>query len=629
MFPALRRWLIGQPLATSQSSVERLSKSIALAVLSSDALSSVAYATEEILLVLAVAAATTATAYSYLLPISLVIAALLWIVAISYRQTIHAYPSGGGAYIVSKDNLGASAALTAGAALLVDYTLTVSVSVASGVAAITSAVQGTSLAWLANYPVTICLSAIAVITLLNLRGIRESGAVFAVPVYLFIFSFLGMIVWGLARYLLGTIPPPEVSADPVKLAEGYGPQDVSLLLLLGAFSGGCTAMTGVEAISNGVPAFRPPEARNASITLLWMAGLLTVMFLGTSTLAYLYHIEPRESETVISQFARIIFPGPMVWAYYLVQTATALILILAANTSFADFPRLASLMAHDGYLPRQFTARGDRLVYSNGIVALSLLACLLVWIFKGDVSRLIPLYAIGVFLSFTLSQAGMVRHWWRMSGPKAPGAFARWRSMAINALGATATACVLAVFVVTKFEHGAWIVVVVLPTLALLFAAMGRHYASVNRQLARGICGPIRECPPVVVVIPVQRIHHGLRLALAYSKRLSKDRRAVYVEIEPTDTETVRQGWAMLQTDVPLEVVPSPYREFQSVLLAYIDALKAEHAGSLVSVILAEFVPPQWWQEALHNGPMLQIKATLLYKPGVVVTSVPYVLKEE
>ncbi len=637
MWETLSRWLIGRPLATARATQERLSKPVALAVLSSDALSSVAYATEEILLVLAAAAvATQGGSFHYLVPISLAIVVLLWVVVLSYRQTIYAYPSGGGAYIVARENLGTTAALTAGAALLVDYTLTVAVSVAAGVAAVTSAVQGTSLSFLAAHPVALCLGAIGFVTVVNLRGMRESGAIFAVPVYVFLISFSSMIAWGLARYALWG-PAAVSGAGTPRYAEGYGPQNLSLLLLLAAFSGGCTAMTGVEAISNGVPAFRKPESRNAAITLLWMAGLLTILFLGTSTLAYLYDVRPREEETAISQFARTIFTGPVGWVYYLIQAATAAILILAANTSYADFPRLSSLMARDGFLPRQFADRGDRLVYSNGVIVLALLAGLLVWAFEGDVSRLIPLYAIGVFLSFTLSQVGMVRHWWRL-GRSAPASEAsdtaltqtrvsRWRgSLAVNALGAAVTAVVLIVFVMTKFVHGAWVVVVVLPTLVLLFAALGRHYRRFNAQLSL-VGAPLSEAPPAnMVLIPVPFVHKGVVQTLAYSRCLRCDVRAVYVETEPEQTEQVLEDWASLGTAVPLDVAPSPYRVYVGVLLDYIERTRAERPGGVVTVLVPEFVPSSWWEEVLHNGPVFRLKAALRYRPGVVVTSVPFIL---
>ncbi len=616
-----RRWLVGQPLATAQMAHERLSKIVALAVLSSDALSSVAYATEEILLVLAVVATASVGSFHYLIPISLAIAALLWVVTLSYRQTIYAYPSGGGAYIVAKANLGTAPALTAGAALLVDYTLTVAVSVASGVAAVTSALQGTSLGWLAHYPVALCLGAILFITVVNLRGMREAGAVFAAPVYLFLFSFLAMIAWGLVRYYwLGESTAPNEGT--LKVAEGYSSNDSLWFLLLAAFSGGCTAMTGVEAISNGVPAFRKPESRNAALTLLCMATILTVLFLGTSTLATLYHVQPRQEETVISQFARIIFPGPMTWAYYLIQAATAAILILAANTSYADFPRLGSLMAKDGFLPRQFGYLGDRLVFSYGIVVLAAMASVLVVAFDGDVSRLIPLYAIGVFLSFTLSQAGMVRHWWKL------GARSHLGSMAINALGALVTAVVLCVFVFTKFIHGAWVVVVILPALVLLFSSIGRHYRRVEAQLTRKALKPVGLCPHNSIIIPVPRVHRGLRLALAYARCLAGDARAIYIEVDPAQTEQVQKDWAALETGITLEVIPSPYRAYVSLLVAYVKRRKAEQKEHVVTVLLAEYVPATWWGEALHNGWIFGLKAALLYQPGIVVTSVPFMLHD-
>src|ERR1041385_3116602 len=414
MATAIKRLLVGRALRTEQAVHERLTKKTALAVFSSDALSSTAYATEEILLVLAVAAAATQGAsFSYVVPVSVGIAVLLAIVATSYRQTIHAYPSGGGAYIVAKENLGQNPGLIAGASLLVDYVLTVSVSIAAGVAAITSAVQGTRYAGLIDHKVILCLIFIAFIAIANLRGVRESGALFATPTYVFLVSFLFMIAFGLFHYFTygGTAAIP--TQEELKTAEGYHLQPLTLFLLLGAFSNGCAALTGIEAISNGVQAFKKPEAKNAATTVVWMAILLATMFLGTSVMAYLYHVHPKQSETVISQFARIMFTGSFGWFYYLVQAATAAILVLAANTAFADFPRLSSLLARDRFLPRQFANRGDRLVFSNGIIILAIFSGLLVIAFGGDTSRLIPLYAVGVFLSFTLSQSGMVVHWLR------------------------------------------------------------------------------------------------------------------------------------------------------------------------------------------------------------------------
>jgi amino acid transporter len=647
----LKRFLVGQPLRTAQGIHERLTKRVALAVFASDALSSVAYATEEILLVLAVAAAYAhdRAPFFYVLPISLAIAILLWLLTSSYRQTIHAYPSGGGAYIVAKDNLGITAGLTAAAALLVDYVLTVSVSVAAGVEAVTSAAQGTDFAWLADHRATLCVGMIALGALANLRGIRESGSIFAVPTYLFLFSYLGMIAWGLAYFALNPSAAPA-PVDP-KHAEGYALQPLGMLLLLGAFANGCTALTGVEAISNGVPAFRQPESRNAATTLLWMALLLTVMFLGTSGLAYLYGVEPRQNETVISQFARIIFADPyMRWAYYLVQASTAAILVLAANTSFADFPRLASLMARDRFLPQQFTNVGDRLVFSNGILLLAFVSALLVWMFKGDTSRLIPLYAVGVFLSFTLSQAGMVRHWWREgkrprtaavtvrsgadpleahAGPPAveesaaPDARGWQRSIVINGLGAVATALVLVVFLLTKFIHGAWIVVVVVPLLVLMFRAIHHYYVNINAQLQ---LGDVSLLVPEhsQVLIPIVRVHKGMIHVLEYALGLSPDVQAVYVEVDPVETDQVRRDWDRLRSGVPLKVLPSPYRAFVGVLLDYINVMEAARGDNVVTVLLPEFVTTHWWQQFLHNQPMFLLKTALMYRNGIVVSSVPY-----
>ncbi len=624
MFHALRRWLIGRPLATEQAVHQRLSKKVALAVFSSDALSSVAYATEEILLVLAVAAGATAGAsFGAVVPISLAIAVLLWLVCLSYRQTVSAYPTGGGAYLVAKDNLGTTAGLVAAAALMVDYVLTVAVSATAGVAALTSAAQGTPWAWLAGHKAALCVAAIALLTVANLRGIREAGALFAAPTYLFVVSFLGMIAWGLYRHFTaGVVAQP---AGELATAEGYGPQALSTFLLLSAFANGCTALTGVEAISNGVPAFRPPESRNAGITLLWMVSLLTAMFLGAGVLAWLLGVRPSAEQTVLSQIGRAVFTGDLGWAYYVVQAATAAILLLAANTSFADFPRLASLLARDEFLPRQFADRGDRLVYSNGILLLAAFACVLVVAFEGDTSRLIPLYAVGVFLSFTLSQTGMVRHWWKAGHDSSAGEAARaWRrSLALNAAGAAATAVVLAIFLVTKFVHGAWVVAVVVPLLVMLFRGIHAHYARVAEQLRPEPAYRL-VCRHNTVLLPVTRVHRGVVSALEYALCITDDVRAVYADVDPDDTARVREEWERLGTGVPLQVLPSPYRSFQRTVLDCVNAAEAKRGDGVVTVLLPEFVPPHWWAELLHNQAVLRLKAALLFRPGVVVTSVPF-----
>ena len=661
MATAIKRLLVGRALRTEQAAHERLTKKTALAVFSSDALSSTAYATEEILLVLAVAAAATSGAsFGYVVPVSIGIAVLLAIVATSYRQTIHAYPSGGGAYIVAKENLGTTPGLVAGASLLVDYVLTVSVSIAAGVAAITSAVQGTRYAWLNDHKVILCLIFIAFIATANLRGVRESGALFATPTYVFVVSFLFMIVFGLFHYFIYGGAAAIPTQEELKTAEGYHLQPLTLFLLLGAFSNGCAALTGIEAISNGVQAFKKPEARNAATTLIWMAILLTAMFLGTSVMAYLYHVHPKQSETVISQFARIMFTGPFGWFYYVVQAATAAILVLAANTAFADFPRLSSLLARDRFLPRQFANRGDRLVFSNGIVILAIFSGLLVIAFGGDTSRLIPLYAVGVFLSFTLSQSGMVVHWLRerrklrskndvlptSNGPLPDGALydeeihrsyfvtdevtapANWKkSLAINAVGALATFVVLCVFIATKFIHGAWIVVVVIPLLVLLFRAIHKHYVMVAKQLSTEGLDQIQPIKHTVIV-PISGIHRGVVNALQYARSIASDRvQAVYVDFEEEATANLKDKWERWGAGVQLVVLPSPYRELTRPLLRHIHRLKKENCDDIITIVVPEFIPARWWQHFLHNQSSLLLKGSLLFKKGVIVTSIPYHLE--
>ncbi|MDQ1728313.1 MAG: hypothetical protein QOD33_438 [Pyrinomonadaceae bacterium] len=674
MAAELKRFFIGRALRTEQAAHERLTRKTALAVFSSDALSSTAYATEEILLVLAVAAAYgQAGAFKYVVPISIGIAMLLIIVAISYRQTIHAYPSGGGAYIVAKENLGTNAGLVAGASLLVDYVLTVAVSIAAGVAAITSMVQGTRYAWLDHHKVFLCLIFITFIAVANLRGVREAGSLFAAPTYAFLISFLFMIGYGLFSYYTYGGAARVPTAEQIKIAEGYKLQPLTLFLLLGAFSNGCAALTGIEAISNGVPAFKKPEAKNAATTLVWMALLLTVMFLGTSVLAYLYGVHPHASETVISQFARIMFTGPLAWFYYVVQSTTALILVLAANTSFADFPRLGSLLARDRFLPRQFATRGDKLVFSNGIVILAIFASVLVIAFGGDTSRLIPLYAVGVFLSFTLSQSGMVRHWLkvRAQSPKKAKPRSRvendihftqstvdreplpdaeleaseqrgssfvtdevtdsshWKkSIVINAVGAVATFIVLCVFIATKFIHGAWIVVVVVPLLVLVFRAIHNHYVGVAKQLSTEGLGELRPIKHTVIV-PISGIHRGVVSALQYAKSIAPDHvQAVYVDFDEEATIKLREKWERWGAGVKLVVLPSPYRELTRPLLRYIARRERKSENDMVTVVLPEFVPAKWWQHLLHNQSSLMLKGALLFKKGVIVTSVPYHLEK-
>ena len=677
---SLKRLLVGSPIRTARLAHERLTKKTALAIFASDALSSTAYATEQILLVLAAAYLSGQTnAFRQVVPISIAISVLLVIVAISYRQTIHAYPSGGGAFIVAKENLGTLSGLVAGASLLVDYILTVSVSVAAGVEAITSAMVGTRFAGLHNHRVWLCLFFIAFVTIANLRGVREAGALFAAPSYAFILSFLFLIGFGLFRYFMNPGLTAVANDIDLKIAEGYHPQPLHLFLLLGAFANGCAALTGIEAISNGVQAFKQPEAKNAATTLTWMALLLITMFMGASILAYFFNVHPLEHETVISQIARVVFTGHLGWLYYVVQATTAAILILAANTSFAGFPRLASLLARDRFLPRQLANLGDRLVFSNGVILLAVFSGLLVWAFGGDTSRLIPLYAVGVFLSFTLSQAGMVVHWWRegksfqamrataeaQSGEGSPPTLAEeskrlesnlsgdlnarqlasdqtrslhevgqpekkshWRkSLLINGIGAIATCIVLFVFIATKFVHGAWIVVVLIPLLVLMFLRIHHHYFEVAKQLSTVGLEPLRPIHHEVIV-PISGIHRGVIAALEYAKSIAPHHvTAVYVNLDEESTQKLREKWQQWGSGVNLVVVASPYRSLLRPLLNYIDRVKRSSPGDVITIVLPEFVPAKWWQNLLHNQNTLFLKGALLFKREVVFTNVPYHLE--
>jgi amino acid transporter len=608
-----KRILFGRPLPSDRIEHERLNKKTALAVLSSDAISSVAYATEQILLVLAVLGTA---ALSQVVPISAVIVGLLLLVALSYRQTIFAYPGGGGSYTVAKENLGVMPGLIAAAALLTDYILTVAVSISGGIAAITSAYPV-----LTPHRVLLGAAAIVVLMLVNLRGVRESGIAFSVPTYVFIALMLLLIGTGLAQWWTGSELAPSagpVRVDALSAAQHAGgtPAGFAMtFLLLRAFAEGCVAMTGTEAISNGVGAFRTPSARNAATTLGWMAAILAVFFLGASWLARHFGVLPTASETVLSQLGRHIFGGGPL--YFALQYATFAILVLAANTAFADFPRLSSLLAGDGYMPRQFAARGDRLAFSNGIVALAVVAMLLVWLFGGDTSALIPLYAIGVFVCFTLSQAGMVQHW-RTS--REPGW--RWRA-ALNGIGAVATGIVAVIQVVTKFTHGAWIVVVIIPGIIWLLLAIRRHYADFARQI-RFTGQSALMFMHHTVVVPVNGITKAAAGALVYATTISEDVRALYVEVDPARTEQMRAAWAAWDIGVDLVVVPSPYRSVIRPMVEYVDALEREGAADLVSVVVPEVIPHHWWEHALHNQTALYLKTAFLFKPNVVVTAVPF-----
>jgi amino acid transporter len=602
----LKRMLVGPAMPLAQAKHERLGKAVALAVFASDALSSVAYATEEILLVL-VLAGSIALAYS--LPIALGIAALFAAVVISYRQTVRAYPQGGGAYLVAKDNLGMPPALTAAAALLTDYVLTVAVSVAAGIAAVTSA-----LPLLYPYRIVLCVLAVTGIALANLRGVRESGKLFAAPTYFFVVCTLGMVGWGLIGAALNWLPEAPYAPHPP------GIEGVGLFLILRAYAAGCTALTGVEAVSNGVQALKPPEGRNAQIVMAWLGAIAIVMFLGITYLAYDFGIVPGGEETVVSKIARRVF-GTGVF-YYAVQASTMLILLLAANTSYADFPRLSSILARDRFMPRQLANQGDRLVFSNGILILSGFAIVLLVAFRGDTHALLPLYAIGVFISFTISQSGMVRRWVRL---REKGW--RWRVW-VNGTGAIVTFVVLLTLTVTKFEEGAWIVVLVIPLLGAGFVVMHRHYEEVAHELSlEGFEGPPEFQHTVLVV--VGDVHRGVVRAVQYARTLAPTAavRGVYVETDPARTAKLEEKWAAWGLGVPLVVLTSPYRTLLRPLLEYIDHIQSKGDEQMVTVVLPEFLPRRWWQHILHNQTALLIKAALLFRKNLVVADVPYLLK--
>jgi amino acid transporter len=664
MATSVKRFIVGNPLRSEQAAHERLAKKTALAVYSSDALSSVAYSTEAILLVLLAAGSV---AIGYLVPIVIGITLLLAILALSYRQTIHAYPNGGGAYIVAKDNLGTTAGLIAGASLLVDYILTVAVSVSAGVAAITSAAQGTRFGYLEDHRVAICLGFVAFIATINLRGVRESGAIFAGPTYLFIFSMIALVVVGFVHYYMTGQVMPTPPSDQINVDPSIGTTPHGLLtggaviwLVLRAFASGCTALTGVEAISNGIPSFKQPESKNAATTLTWMAAIMTVMILGTGFLAYKLNAHPlTNGETLVSGMARHTF-GTGIF-YYIVQGSTAAILVLAANTSFADFPRLSSLLAADRFLPRQLASRGDRLVFSNGVVMLALFACVLIVIFKGSEQAMLPLYALGVFISFSLSQSGMVVHWLReRNAEKAEAQIREEQELhnseifnlgeldieqeritaieqdkgshwllptIINATGAFITFVVLLVIATTKFTHGAWAVLVLIPLLVLMFRAIHSHYADVARQLTTEGLEAIRPLKNRVIV-PVSSIHRGVIHALQYAKSIAPDNvTAVYVDLDDEATRKLRQKWELWGTGIPLHVLPSPYRALTRPLLRYINKIDRKRDDNVITVILPEFVPAKWWHQLLHNQSSLLLKGALLFKENVIVTSVPYHLK--
>ena len=607
----LKRFLIGQSLPTSAHAEERLSNAAGLAVLSSDALSSVAYATEEILLVL-IAAGSSALIWS--LPIGCTIIALLAVVILSYRQTIRAYPLGGGSYIVARENLGLYPGLIAGASLMIDYILTVTVSISAGTAAITSAIPQ-----LQNFTVELCLIFMALLMLANLRGVKESGQLFMIPTFVFIACIFLLIGIGMFQLLSGH-PMPAYPPDPPTKTT------LTLFFVLRAFSAGCAALTGVEAISDGVMAFKAPEWQNARKTLLYLGIILGAMFLGITYLAHAYHIVPVEGQTVVSLLGRqILGEGPL---YYFIQVATLLVLLLAANTSYADFPRLCYFLARDGFLPRQLTFLGERLVYSNGIIMLSLAAAVLLIIFQGNTNAIIPLYAVGVFTSFTLSQAGMVRRWLkeRTSG---------WQASAfLNGLGAASTAVVLVVIVITKFVGGAWLVVVAIPLVVWGFTAIYRHYQHVAIQLSLQGVAPrshlpysppeFEACHPAIMI--VGQLNKGTLEAIDYARNIADEIVALHVDIGSTDREKLKQRWKEFGGGIPLVIVDSAFREIITPIADFVSEFEVTHAVAMTTVIIPTFVTRNWWDGLLHNQTAFFLERALLAKKSRVVTRVRYYL---
>jgi amino acid transporter len=608
----VKRILVGRPLSSAEQEHQRISKLIALAVFSSDAISSTAYATEEILFVTALGTSSLALGLDTLIPISIAVAAILAIVVTSYRQTIFAYPSGGGSYVVSRENLGEMPSLIAGASLLVDYILTVAVSISAGVAAILSI---PALRDLADYRVEVALLLIAVITVANLRGIKESGRIFAVPTYIYIVILTVLVVYGLYQSFsgnIGHVPFNPKEFEGSRLAGGT----LGLFLILKGFSSGAVALTGVEAISNGVPAFRRPESKNAATTLMFMGFILGILFFGVSLLAHRTHPYPSHDQTVFSQMGLLVFgSGPV---YLVLQIATAAILTLAANTAYADFPRLSSIIAHDKYLPRQLANRGDRLVFSNGVLILATMAGILIVAFGGLTNALIPLYAVGVFTSFTLSQAGMVRHHQKEREP-------RWKFNAwLNGVGSVTTFIILIVVAVTKFTSGAWVPIVVIPFIILLFKSIHNHYTGIEKGLQAQPDYRPRPMNHTVVVL-VGSVHRGVLEALAYAKSMRPNRLlAVTVVSDEDEQEKIARDWAHFGIDVPLEIVFSPYRELARPVLRFVEELDAQRSNDIVTVVIPEFVVSSWWGQLLHNQSALFLKGRLLFRKGTVVTSVPY-----
>jgi amino acid transporter len=607
----MRNFLIGQPISSEREEHERLTKLKALAVFSSDNISSSAYATEEMMRVLVVAGIS---AFSLIMPLTLVIAAVLAIVATSYRQTIRAYPNGASSYIVASDNLGAPAGLVAAGALLIDYTLTVAVSVSAGVAAITSIVPG-----LYDQRVLLAVGIVALLTVGNLRGVRESGTIFMAPTYVYLAAILGMIGFGLVGVATGFVPPYSPPPEWVAEETAGGMSVLGLLLILRAFSSGAVALTGVEAISDGVPAFKPPEWHNARTTLTWAAVLFGTLFISISFLVSVLGIlpDPSEKQTVLSILARhLTGDGPYL---VLVQVSTALLLTLAANTSFADFPRLSSFLARDGFMPRQFAFRGDRLAFTTGIVALALVAILLLVAFGASVTALIPLYTLGVFVAFTLSQTGMVRRWWVR---REPG----WRrGLAINGLGAVTTGVIVLIVAASKFLAGAWLVMILIPMLVALMWAIHVHYRRLEQAIApRSLLAVTRPARSPLVIVPIARLDQPSIEALAFARSIAPDAVAVHITNDADAAAELRDRWSQLGGGAELVIVESPYRALIGPLLRYLDALQRQDPDRRLLIVLSEVVPRHWWDNFLHNQTALRLKFALFFRPNTIVADVPY-----
>lgn len=628
-----KRVLVGEPLDTARLGETLLPKRLALPIFCSDPLSSVAYATEEILLILALGGVTLLHLTWYA---AAAIVFLMIVVVASYRQTCHAYPGGGGAYIVSSENLGPTAALTAASALLVDYVLTVAVSVVSGVAAITSAIPS-----LSDHEVVLSVGFVVLLTLMNLRGVRESGRIFAIPTYGFVLVIYVMFAVAAVRIATGATIRAESASLPIIETETFTGLAL-VLLVMRAFASGCTALTGVEAISNGVPAFRKPKSRNAANTLAVMGVLSVTMFLGITILAMVYQVhvaaDPTElglapgtpTSTALAQIGRATF-GSWHFLFYLLQAVTAGVLILAANTAFNGFPMLASILAKDRYAPRQLFNRGDRLVYSNGVVLLALVAIALIVAFDAELTRLIQLYIIGVFVSFTLSQSGMVRHWRRaLDSPETPRGerVHIHRRLAINAVGAAMTALVLVIVLLTKFTHGAWLVVIAMPLLFVGMKGVRRHYDSVADQVAVAPDVKPRKPSRHHVVVLVSSVHAPTLKALGYAQALRPDSlTAVSVAADAQDAHALREAWAGHDPGIALKVLHSPYRDVVGPVLEYVQELAAAEGTDMLSVVIPEYVVGHWWEQPLHNQNALRLKARLLFTPGVAVIDVPYLLE--